>query len=217
MKRKLPASNFKWPKIGIYIPTIHKTDNLKRFTSDCLASIYYSGEYSIWVDDEWRDGLSQKWNEGLHWGKNNGQAYTFIINNDIVCRHDTFDVLVKFAIEHLEYLAVSSDQVKDETAFAMWAPTGGVATDWFNWSFWMCNAKRLFDKVGIFDANFKPGPFQDKDMESRMDQYGELRCRCLGSCVLHYSDQSRKENVIPDWSKNYEFNKKYLERKYNYD
>ena len=170
--------------------------------------------------------------------RDNNYDYIIFAGNDIIPYPYAIDNIIRFADEHPEMTAVSSQEVnvKDIVNFfpetrTYFSGTNYVTTDlshkaWEKYSGYekniivvdgkgiidihnLCLYKReVFEKVGYIDVNFYPAYFEDNDYVQRMGKLG-LMCCTINSKYFHFWSRTLHQEKGGSTSKYFNMNQRF--------
>jgi len=175
------------------------------------------------------NNVSSAWNLGINYGIENKFDYIIIPNNDLIFRHDAIDNLIKFAHLHPEFILWTAAEYTDMRTLEHHQPDNNF-DEHPHFSCFMVSPKTielLKQKEegtkepipGYFDTGFRIAYFEDQDMAQRIARAGFHAAKTgsalfyhFGSRTIKVDDELNKMNV-----RNYEDNRWYFKRKWNYD
>lgn len=191
--------------ISIIVPYVHKTQELKNMTRDCLKS--FANEMKkkdelISIDDTGMIlGNAGSWNKGI---KNSKNEIILLSDNDIEARCWREPMLKALEKYDIVFPIVYNQSIGKEQRH--------LAGE-----FWMFK-KSLIDEIGMIDEKYKTY-FEDTDFFMRAINAGKILGIAEGSYVIHKSqgtvnnvwDEKRKKDVFIKNKEMYEkkFNGKY--------
>jgi len=152
-------------------------------------------------------GVARSWNSGLLYAKEHNYDYVFIINNDVLfhpeCINNLIEqynrakeqddkVIVAFAVS-----ICKNDNIlaRPEDIFSLntdirFRPSSRIN----DYSAFLVEPD-IIEKVGMFDTNFYPAYFEDKDYDYRIKIGGYKFVRVMNALYYHYGSRTQKESI----------------------
>lgn len=175
------------------------------------------------------NNVSLSWNLGIDYGIEKKVDYIIIPNNDLIFRHDTVDNLIKFAYLHPEYVLWTAADHNDLRTLEIFQP-GNSFDEHPCFSFFMITPKMieiLKQKEegtkepipGYFDTNYRIAYFEDQDMAHRLCRIGLRMAKTESALFYHFASRTIRTDyeLLRKNIRNYEDNRHYFMRKWNYD
>jgi len=224
-------------KVSIVIPVLNKID----FTRQCLSDIFKSdydkleiividngssdgtSDYLSSLDDiclitnKTNQGCAKSWNQGVE--RSTGD-WIIILNNDVrlpskwlsnlisIANKNSFDVLspgiregsLNYDFNHY----AEKYMCRMKCAFRLWTPNGAC----------FAVKKNVFEKIGVFDENFKVGQYEDADFFRRC-KIARLKMGTTGYSFIHHFGSTTQKTITSTNPGNYaEINKQYHRNKW---
>lgn len=133
--------------------------------------------------------LAKAWNMGIKRLLELGCDYIIISNLDVVLQ-DSVDNLIKFAQEKKDGVMWTGKCINTVK------PTSEVIDHincWDHFSFFMVD-KTFFERVGMFDENYRRAYFEDVDMIWRIHLLHEIAYCCPTCGFLHHGQTTSRDN-----------------------
>jgi hypothetical protein len=169
---------------------------------ECIESIRTDHNFTIRPVLNYRHNwpLSGVWNYGVDLGKQRGDDFVLVINDDILFSPWTIDNMVKeFGGDDEHILMVTGHNVRGEISspeeIYEWPdPLEGAIGDNPDFACFMVRPD-IFDQVGRFDENFAPAYYEDNDYHRRISLSGNRAVSTTSAPYYHYG--SRTQNATP--------------------
>ena len=160
-------------------------------------------------------GVAPAWNQVLYWGlSHNDCKLIFVLNNDIVLRHDAMDNMIESVFEN-EKEGISGVNIGNHPS--MLAHTTKPEPRYspaMNFSCFGLTVKTI-KRIGFFDEGFKLAYFEDNDYHHRMQLEGIDASSDLWAPFAHYGSRTIKEGKV-NVASAFEENRKYFLMKWGF-
>ncbi len=140
----------------------------------------------IEVNDQ--NNLARAWNKGIRLGFERGADYCLVINPDLCFHNRYLENLVRFAESNPEAIIWSGAEWPEQHTLesVLVDQVDGVSSRGMTPSAFMLD-RRLFEKVGMFDEDFKPAYHEDTDMIYRIHLSGQFCLMTSNALFYHYN------------------------------
>lgn len=205
-------------KVQIVIPAINLWN---KYTKPAIDSVKTKHDYRILLIDnastdetlveagklvsdtfshkrnEERWSCTKSWNYGVNDAFERGFDYVFIINNDVILRPDTIDILIdrfEADVNHGLALVSSMDVSGEADPHKMLELNRDDVTEAEHpcFSAFMISRK-TWESIGEFDEGFKPAYFEDNDYHYRINLAGLKAIICPRSMFYHFGSRTQNE------------------------
>lgn len=140
--------------------------------------------------------VSRSWNRAIDNLLDAGCQYVIVPNLDLVFKSNLVDNLVHFAVTHPQYILVTALPWGEKESIEQ-AVEGTESPETPHFSCFMVD-KRLFEKIGRFDENFRGAYCEDQDMAWRIVLAEEKAVGFEGARFFHQDGGSRTIQSDPD-------------------
>lgn len=171
------------------------------------------------VLDNYENIVSRSWNRAIDFLLYQGCDYVIVPNLDLIFKSNLVDNLVDFAEKTKDKYILWTALPWGEKESIEEAVEGEASPETPHFSCYMVD-RRLFEKVGLFDENFKAAYNEDLDMHYRIKLAGEVAVGFEGARFFHQGGGSRTIQSDPELlSRNHithNANDMYFKAKWNY-
>jgi GT2 family glycosyltransferase len=181
-------------------------------------------EYRDWLNahgivlDNTENIVSRSWNRAIETLITDGCDYVIVPNMDLVFKSNLVDNLVKFADAHPEFILWTALPWGEKESIEE-AVEGEGFPETPHFSCFMVD-RRLFERIGKFDENFRAAYDEDIDMHYRIKLAGETAVGWEGARFFHQGGGSRTIKSDPDLERRnhitHDANDKYFIAKWAY-
>jgi GT2 family glycosyltransferase len=178
----------------------------------------------IYQRNEERWCVAKSWNYGMKYAFDNGYDFCLILNNDTILNHKCIDAIVdrfevaKYNQEKILLISGLHKLILDkprEIIDYVDNSTSVVESECTDYALFMVG-REYYEKIGMFDENFKPAYFEDADSVYRIKIAGYRRIHSPKALFYHYGSRTQNEalgtKIVP--SAQFEINRKYYIRKW---